>query len=443
MARPAPDDERDSRRSLPLAVRVALETVGVAVVAVSIGFAAHAAFSDPPAPPEPSPSPSPSPVVTPVITPSPEPEGPVSFTLIAGGDVIAHESVVNSATSGGTIDFGPLWENLDPWISGADLAFCNMETPVAPAGTEPSGYPKFGAPRELVASLDEAGWDGCSTASNHAVDRGWAGIVTTLDAFDDVRLGAVGTARTAEEAASAQYYRVREGKRTITVAHIAYSYGTNGIPKPSGKPWSVNTLDMNAVDASPVLNAAQAARDAGADVVIASIHCCSEYVTAPTKAQASLAKKIADSGLVDLYIGHHAHVPQPITLLSGGPNGDGMWVAYGLGNYISNQDTAFGLPAATTNGVLLTATFTVEVDGTVETGVEWSAVTVDRRNRHTMYVLSEIPNGAGTLSSAEVAARHERVENAVGSAAPERLLPPGPLADNAYWIRRKPWEPEQ
>jgi poly-gamma-glutamate capsule biosynthesis protein CapA/YwtB (metallophosphatase superfamily) len=162
----------------------------------------------------------------------------------------------------------------------------------------------------------------------------------------------------------------------------------------------------------------------------------------PTNAQVSFAQQIANSGPVDLYIGHHAHVPQPIELLPGGPNGDGRCVAYGLGNCISNQDSAFGLPADTNSGALLIATFTVELDGTVETDVEWAAITVDRRSNHTMYVLSEIPNGAGTLSATEVAARHARVKNAVGSDAPERLTPPDRLADSAYWIRRKPWEPE-
>jgi len=442
MAKPNHKATRMLGLSVPFAVRIVLETLGVAVVAIAVGFVVHAGFLGSPAGPEPTPSPSF--VLTPASPePSytPEPEGPVTFTLIAGGDVLPHQSVVDSATRSGTFDFRPLWGALDPWISGADLAICNMETPVAPAGTKTSGFPRFGAPKEMVAALDDQGWDGCSTATNHAVDRGWDGVVTTLDTFDEEWLGAVGTARSAEEAASPQYYDVRTGTRVIRVAHIAYSYSTNGLPIPSGKPWSVNTFNSGAADATPILAAAQAARDAGADVVVATVHCCVEYQTAPTTSQVAVAQKIADSGLVDLYIGHHAHVPQPIELLPGGPNGDGMWVAYGLGNYISNQDTAFGLPAATTSGELLTATFTVNLDGTVHTGVEWTAITVDRKSSHTMHVLSEIPQGVGTLSAAEVAARYKRVRDAVGTQAPERLTPPEQLADNAYVIHRAPWIP--
>ncbi len=197
---------------------------------------------------------------------------------------------------------------------------------------------------------------------------------------------------------------------------------------PSGKPWSVNTFDANAADASPIINAAQRARDEGADVVVASVHCCVEYQTEPTSAQRALAEKIAASGFVDLYIGHHAHVPQPIEKLPGGPNGDGMWTAFGLGNFLSNQ-YAECCTANSTSGVLLTATFDVDVDGTVSVAVEWTAITVDRLDHHTMHVLTDIPNGVGQLSAAEVAARHQRVADAVGGQAPERTSPVQALSD--------------
>lgn len=363
------------------------------------------------------------------------PEGPVSFTLVAAGDVLPHGAVVSSATRSGSWDMDALWSELDPWVSGADLAICHMETPVAPPGTSASGFPVFASPPEVVPALKAQGWDGCSTASNHSVDKKFPGVGATLDAFDAVYMGSTGTARSADEAASAQMYRIRQGVRYITVANISFAYGTNGLPVPDGKPWSVNLFDANAGNAAPIIAAAQAARDAGADVVIASVHCCVEYRTEPTAAQRQVAQQIADSGLVDLYIGHHAHVPEPIEKLDGGPNGDGMWVAFGLGNYISNQGTNCCVPQ-TSNGVLLTATFTVDLDGKVTTGVEWTPITVDRLDHHRMHVLSEIPNGAGTLSAAEVAARYQRVLDAVGPQAPERLVPPEKLADGTYPVRR-------
>jgi poly-gamma-glutamate synthesis protein (capsule biosynthesis protein) len=375
-------------------------------------------------------------------TPEPRaeaPDGPVSFTLVAAGDVLPHGAVVDSAERTGTFTMQPLWGELDPWVSAADLAICHMEVPVAPPGTSPSGFPIFSAPPEMVPALKAQGWDGCSTASNHMVDKGWAGVVASLDAFDAQRMGAVGTAESAEESGQPQMYKVQKGGRYITIAHLSWSYGTNGLPVPADKPWSVNTFNSAAADVSGILAQAQAARDAGADVVVASVHCCTEYTTQPTAAQRALAQNIANSGLVDLVIGHHAHVPQPIEKLAGGPGGKGMWVAYGLGNYISNQDYSTVKHTETASGLLLTATFTVAVDGTVDVTAEWTGLTVDRTGGHTLHVISDIPGGFGNLTAAEVAKRYELLRAAVGTQAPERTTPPTALADAAFWIERGPW----
>lgn len=368
--------------------------------------------------------------------PTPPPAPPTSFTLVATGDVLTHAPVVSSATTGNGIDFSPLTEHIRPYIAGADLALCHMEVPVAPPGTAPSGYPMFGSPREMVPDLAEDGWDGCSTASNHSVDRRKAGIETTLAEFAAAGMGAAGTSRTETEALSTQMYVVQGEGEPVNVAHISLTYDSlNGLPKPPGEPWAVDTFNAEASDADPVIAAAQRARDAGADVVVASVHCCVEYRTEPTPAQRLLAERIAESGVVDLYVGHHAHVPQPIELLPGGPNGDGMWVAFGLGNYLSNQDTQCCV-AQTNSGVLLTATFTVDSDKRVTVAPEWTPITVDRLGKHRVYALTDIPDGVGRLSAAEVAARIDRVAAAVGGQAPMRTTPAPALARSIEMVPR-------
>lgn len=372
-----------------------------------------------------------------VTAPSPPPPPPAQFTLVAAGDMLPHTPVVSSATSGGVIDFSPLTEAVRPFIEGADLALCHMEVPVAPAGTSPSGYPMFAAPAELVRDIAEDGWDGCSTASNHSVDRKAAGIAATLEAFAASGLGATGTARTEQEAGSTQFYTVHSAGGDVKVAHISFAYGLNGLPKPDGQPWAVNTFDANAADASGIIAAATKARDEGADVVLVSSHCCVEYQTAPTDAQRSLAQKIADSGLVDLYIGHHAHVPQPIEKLPGGPDGKGMWTAFGLGNFISNQDASCCV-AETSNGLLLTATFTVDRDTGVDVSAEWTAITVDKSGGHRVYALAQIAAGAGNIDAATAQARRSMVAAAAGPSAPERTEPVTPLALGVTMTPRTP-----
>ncbi len=411
---------------------VAFVVAGFAQGALSFGNSDLAADSNP----EPSPSraPVPSPEPSPSPSPSPEPQ-PLQFTFVAAGDVLPHAPVINSASTGDGYNFAPLMENVRPYVEEADLAICHLEAPITPPGVAPSGYPRFGAPPDIVDGLLVEGWDGCSFASNHTVDLGLNGLVTTLEKFEDMRMGISGAGRTEEEASQAQTYVVQVGDEQINVANISFTYGLNGLPKPQGMPWAVDTFDADASDAEPIIAAAQAARDAGADIVIASVHCCVEYRTEPTPAQRLLAERIAESGTVDLYVGHHAHVPQPIEKLPGGVYGDGMWTAFGLGNYISNQDTQC-CRAETNSGVLLTTTFTVQPEGIVDVDVEWTATTVDRLDSHTMYVLSDVPDGTGRLSAAEVAARHQRVANAVGDQAPERTSPPPALADSIFPVQR-------
>ncbi|WP_156159144.1 CapA family protein [Demequina gelatinilytica] len=377
----------------------------------------------------PASSPSPSPSETEAVPQD------ITFSLVAGGDVLPHTPVNTSAATAGGYDYTALFAGIEPYIAGADLAICHMEVPVSPDGGKPSGYPIFSAPDALVRDLAEVGWDGCSTASNHSVDKGMAGVTATLDAFDDALLQHAGTARSESESQQVSYYVVGDGDRLIKVAHLSFAYGTNGMPV--ANPWSVDLFDADAEDATPIIEAAQRARDDGADVVVASVHCCVEYRTAPSDAQRAIAQQIADSGLVDLYIGHHAHVPQPIELLPGGPSGDGMWTAFGLGNMLSNQDSVCCV-AATANGVLLDATFTVSPDGDVGVDVGWYATTVDKRGGHRIYALADVADGVGTLSAAEVATRHAAVRDAVGDDAPEQTAPPTSLAQRASALLAPP-----
>lgn len=366
-------------------------------------------------------------VPSPTPTPTPTAEPDASFTIVAGGDVLAHVPVVRSAEKAGGWD--ALLDPLEPWVAGADLALCHLEVPVAPPGTKVTGYPLFAAPASLVPALRDQGWDGCSTASNHSVDKGFAGVDATLDALDSAGMGHVGTARSERESDQPQLYRLERAGQTITVAHLSATYGTNGMPVPEGKPWSVNLIDVPAL-----VEQARQAREAGADLVVASVHCCVEYRTEPTAEQAQMDQQLADSGQIDLVIGHHAHVPQPVARLEGGPGGAGMWVAYGLGNFLSNQDSDCCSPK-TDSGLLLTAHVTSpgafaaegrEAGPARVTGVEWTPITVDRVGGHRVYALPEIAEGAGRLSATAVRQRTQRVVAAAGTAAPERTQPVTP-----------------
>lgn len=376
----------------------------------------------------------PGPGATPQQVPSPPTERPATFTILAGGDVLPHSPVTASASRGGSLDYSPLLAGIDSWVRGADLALCHLEVPIAPPGTASSGYPLFAAPPQLVTDLKEQGWDGCSTASNHAVDRGFVGVTTTLDALDAAGMGHTGTARDAVEQAQPQLYVLERRGRQLTVAHLASTYGLNGLPVPQEAPWAVDLTDVNRLVAQ-----ASAARAAGADLVVVSLHEGVEYVQDPTARQRETAGLLAASGQVDLLLGHHAHVPQPVEHLPGGPGGGGLWVAYGLGNLISNQGKDCCDPR-TSSGLLLTVTVTQEPRGPARvTGAGWTATTVDLAAGHRLRTIADAlaDPASGTLSEGELIRRQDLVRAAAGTQAPELVAPPTPTG-NPPVVTRSP-----
>ncbi|MFD7309771.1 CapA family protein [Promicromonospora sp. NPDC059942] len=379
-----------------------------------------------PATPPTSATPSPEPM------PTPTPQD-VELTLLAAGDVLTHEPVNDSATGPDGFDYSPLLAGIDPWVARADLALCHLEVPVAPKGTQPAGYPVFRAPKEIVRDLGEQGWDGCSTASNHAADSGYDGIAATLGALDRAGMGHAGTARNKRESSSPQLYELRREGRTVTIAHLSAAYGLNGLEPPHGS-WSVDLIDSGRI-----VEQARAARAAGADLVVVSLHDGTEYVTQPTDHQKETAKALAKSRQVDLVIGHHAHVPQPLEHLRGGPGGDGMWVAYGLGNLLSNQGTQCCV-AASAVGLLLVADVVQHPGGPARvTDARWAATTVDRAAGHRLHWTRDAlahPD-RGQLGKGELTDRLRIAQESAGDAADEQRRPPkGPAGEPPVVVRR-------
>ncbi|MEV2262856.1 CapA family protein [Streptomyces anulatus] len=259
-------------------------------------------------------------------------EGPRPFTLLAAGDVLPHSSVIDRAAAdagGAGYDFAPMLAGVAPVVSGADLAFCHMETVYGEEGGPYTGYPSFKSPPEVAAALRTTGFDSCSTASNHTLDDGADGVRRTLDALDGAGIRHAGSARTAAEAARPTILPAGPGKGAAMVAHLAYTYGTNDIPLPADRPWTVNLTDEGRI-----IEEARAARRAGADVVVLSTHWGTEWQDEPDAAQLELARRLtasADGGRpdIDLIIGTHAHVPQAYEKVNG------TWVVYGMGDQIA------------------------------------------------------------------------------------------------------------
>jgi poly-gamma-glutamate capsule biosynthesis protein CapA/YwtB (metallophosphatase superfamily) len=280
---------------------------------------------------------------------------PRSFTLVATGDVLIHQDgpLARGAAAAGRVngtgyDFSGVFAPVAEIIGEADLAVCHLETPVAEAGGPFSGYPLFEVQPQIIDALARAGYDTCSTASNHALDAGFEGLARTLDALDAKGIGHTGTFRTSAESRTPRIFDVQG----VRVAHLSWTYGLNGIPVPADRPWSVHVFDPAGPETTGLLADAARARQAGADVVVASVHCCQEYVHDPTPAQVEIATELLNSPDIDLVLGHHSHVVQPCERING------KWVAYGLGNHVAEQGAG-----DTEDSVITRFTFTESAGG--------------------------------------------------------------------------------
>ena len=255
-------------------------------------------------------------------TSSSNPPDPNRLTVTVSGDLLWHEEVWASGDNGdGTWDFTDMFADVKPMIEAADFAVCHQETVFAPPEGPYLGYPGFESPPQVIDAIKDTGWDMCTTASNHSVDAGTAGLIRTLDTFDAAGVLHSGAARSPEEMDQPRIFTATNGAR---IAVVTGTYGTNGIPVEH--PWLVGGLDPD-----ELLGKAAAARAAGADIVMVAMHAGEEAVVEPTQQQVELAQILTASPDVDVVYGHHIHAVQPIEQVNG------KWVIYGLGNMVAHQ----------------------------------------------------------------------------------------------------------
>jgi poly-gamma-glutamate capsule biosynthesis protein CapA/YwtB (metallophosphatase superfamily) len=332
---------------------------------------------------------------------------PRGFTLIASGDVLTHGPVLRQAQAygrrvGRPYDFRPMFADVRPLLTGADLAVCHLEVPLSRNGQDISSWPAFNAPPQLAAALRWAGYDACSTASNHSMDQGPRGIAATLDVMDAAGLRHAGMARNADEAHRTTVLDVHG----LRVGLLSYTYGLNSGRLPAGRAWLVKTIDPGRI-----VDDARAARRAGAQFVVALLHWGQEYRSTPSPSQREVARRLLKAPEVDLILGHHVHVVQPIQRVGG------KWVAYGMGNSLSNQ-TPSCCAAGSQDGVLVKVTVGEEAGRLRVREVRYAPTWVEHpsfRIRAVLTALADRSLPAATRRALQAA--RDRTRRAVGPAA--------------------------
>jgi len=245
------------------------------------------------------------------------------ITIIAVGDNLYHAVMIRDGEEG---DYETAYEAIRPLTGKADLAFINQETLLAGESFGFSGYPLFNTPQNAGRAIAAAGFNIVSHANNHAMDKGENAILATMDFWDSVPgIHILGIHRSEEQRALPVLIR----KNNIIVGFLSYSYGTNGIPVPKDKPYLVSLINTE------IMKKEIEALRPLCDFLIVSMHWGDEYRHNPTHTQKTLADFLANHN-VDLVIGHHPHVIQPVEYIKR-PDGKAMLCFYSLGNFLSAQ----------------------------------------------------------------------------------------------------------
>ena len=255
----------------------------------------------------------------------------VSMSVI--GDIMCHNSQYNDAYKNGEYDFSYVFDDIKKHIETANLAIGNLETTFAGKDRGYASYPTFNTPEILAQDLKELGIDVVSTANNHSLDTGYKGIESTIDYLDEAGILHTGTYKSVED----QENIVIKEVNGLKFAFLAYTYGTNGIPVPSGREYCINLIDKELIKRHLDL-----AKNLKPDVICVNMHWGIEYQNSPNAEQEELANFLFENG-VDIILGSHPHVLQKMEskeiLLSNGELKNGF-VIYSLGNFMSGQTKA-------------------------------------------------------------------------------------------------------
>ena len=280
---------------------------------------------------------------------------PINFTMTAIGDTLCHNTqywyAYNSSTK--QYDFSYVYDNIKDYTSSADITIGSLETTFAGEDRGYSNYPVFNSPDSLATGLKDIGVDVISLAGNHALDYGYSGICRTIDVLDNVGISHLGTYKSAED----QNKILIKDVKGVKIAFINYTYGTNGIPVPSDKPYCLNLIDKDLISKQ-----IKQAKGQNVDMIVACMHWGTEYKTSANDEQKELADFLFKSG-VDIILGNHPHVIEPMEkktiTLDDGSTKD-VFVVYALGNFTADQRAEI-----TRDSAILNLDITKDSDGKI------------------------------------------------------------------------------
>ena len=286
--------------------------------------------------------------------------------IISLGNLIIHQSQIDGAKQENSYDFSPSFQYIKKMILDSDISMGILEG--ALAGCEPSGYPFFNSPDEVVDALKDTGIDIINYANNHIYDYEDVGLKRTIDVTKEKGLDVLGVKSTEEE----KNYLVKE-VNGIKIGFLAYVFETsmiNGHKTINSNILStysenlINTFNYNDLESfyKKIENEILAMKSEGVEFIITSMHWGEEYNTYIEASQNEIAKRLNKLG-VDIILGGHPHVIQPYEIMRN-ESGHSTFVIYSQGNSLSNQSEQEIGVAESEDGIMIK--FTLEKkDGNV------------------------------------------------------------------------------
>ena len=263
-----------------------------------------------------------------------ETEAPL-VNLIMVGDMLMHLRVTQSGKmEDGSYNYDAIFANVKEEIEKADLAIVNQEVILGGEELGFSGYPTFNTSYALGDAIANAGFDVVLHATNHTMDKGKQGILNCSNYWktNHPEIAVLGMYETEEESEEIYVYE-QDG---IKIAILNYTYGLNGLSKPSDMPFAVNLMEEDKMR-SDIEKAKTLA-----DFIVVCPHWGTEYRTTESDNQRMWCNFFSELG-VDLVIGTHPHVIEPVEMYERA-DGHQMLVYYSLGNFInSTADSGRGI----------------------------------------------------------------------------------------------------
>lgn len=286
--------------------------------------------------------------------------------IVSLGNLIIHQSQINGAKNENGYDFSPSFQYIKEMVSEADISLGILEG--ALAGGEPTGYPIFNSPDEVIDSLRDTGIDVVNYANNHIYDYDDEGLQRTIEITKEKGLDVLGVKSTEEE----KSYLVKEvdGVKIGFVSYVFETAAVNGYKTINSNPVSINsenlinTFNYNDLESfyNRIASEISAMKAEGVEFIIASMHWGEEYNTYIEATQNEIAKKLNELG-VDIILGGHPHVIQPYEIICN-ESGHSTFVIYSQGNSLSNQSEQEIGVAESEDGIMIK--FTLEKkDGNV------------------------------------------------------------------------------